>query len=52
MSAQHPSRRHKGCALCKPHQWRGLGRSHRDPVSVQRRLGLRRRYGRRDLGAW
>ena len=50
MSAQHPSRRHKGCALCNPNKWRGQGRSHRDPVAVQRRLGLSRRYSRRDVG--
>ena len=53
MGAQHPSRRiRKGCGVCSPHQFKGLGRRDRDPVNVQRRLGLSRRYTRRDLGAW
>lgn len=50
MNHMHPSRRHRGCGVCTPHKWRGLGRRDRDTPAVQRRLGLRRRYSRRDLG--
>ena len=50
MSAQHPSRSWRGCAICKPHKRRGQGRSNREPVAVLRALGKRRRVRRGDLG--
>lgn len=42
MSAQHPSRSYKGCALCKPQKRRGLGEQRALPVRDVRRLGGRR----------
>ncbi|AVM01869.1 hypothetical protein C6V83_17990 [Gordonia iterans] len=36
--------------MCKPHKRRGQGRAQRDPVAVQRQLGLSRRYSRHDAG--
>ncbi|MFE7131201.1 hypothetical protein ACFVIM_10110 [Streptomyces sp. NPDC057638] len=48
--AHSPHRRWKGCALCQPHKLRGYGRSVRDPWPVLRKLGTKRRFGRRDLG--
>jgi len=36
----HPSRRYKGCAMCKPYKGNsGYGRSYKDPFSVSRQLG-------------
>lgn len=51
MSHMHPSRTWRGCANCKPHKRRGQGRGHRDPVNVQRKLGVKRRYNRHFLGS-
>ncbi|MGV9311253.1 hypothetical protein ACWDR0_03550 [Streptomyces sp. NPDC003691] len=48
--AHSPHRRRKGCGLCKPHKLRGYGRSVRDPWPVARKLGRKRRFGRRDVG--
>jgi DNA-binding helix-hairpin-helix protein with protein kinase domain len=50
MSQHHPSRRWRGCAMCKPHKGRGVGRAAKEPVAVLRHLGKRRRISRRDLG--
>lgn len=43
-------KRQKGCALCKPHKHRDAGQSRRKPFSELRRIGLRRRVSRHDLG--
>jgi hypothetical protein len=51
MSQHHPSRSWRGCAMCKPHKRRGVGRAAKEPVAVLRALGKRRRVSRRDLGA-
>lgn len=50
MSAQRPSRTHKGCGLCHPNKRRGLGRAERDPFAVRRWLGKGRRLRRGELG--
>lgn len=50
MSAQHPSRSWRGCAMCTPHKRRGAGRGAREPVAVLRMIGKRRRVTRGDLG--
>ena len=49
MTAQHPSRTWRGCACCKPHKRRGQGQSHRQPISVLRRVGKTRRVKRKEL---
>lgn len=49
MPNHHPSRSWRGCAMCKPHKRRGVGRSVKDPVATRRRLGYARRYSRRML---
>jgi hypothetical protein len=43
------SKRHKGCALCKPHQWRGQGPARKLPGRDLRRLGIKRRFPARVL---
>ena len=50
MPNHHPSRSWRGCVMCKPHKRRGAGRRTKDPVAVQRRLGVTRRYSRNTLG--
>jgi hypothetical protein len=49
--AHSPHRRHKGCRLCKPHKFADLGRAQRDPWTVRRQLGTKRRAGRHDVPA-
>lgn len=49
--SHHLSRSWRGCAMCKPHKRRGAGRRAKDPVAVKRKLGVARRYSRRDIGA-
>jgi hypothetical protein len=50
VSAHHPSRTWRGCAMCKPHKRRGTGRAVKEPTFVLRKLGKKRRVSRRDLG--
>jgi hypothetical protein len=50
MPSHHPSRSWRGCAMCKPHKRRGVGRAVKDPIAVPRKLGKRKRLTRRDLG--
>lgn len=50
--SHRPHRRWKGCCImCGFHTLRGLGRSYKDSQADKRRLGLKRRYGRRDAAA-
>jgi hypothetical protein len=49
LMAHSPHRRWSGCQLCKPQKFRDNGRPVRDPWPVERKLGLRRRYGRHDI---
>ena len=46
MPNHHPSRSWRGCVMCKPHKRRGAGCRTKDPVAVQRRLGVTRRHSR------
>ncbi len=48
--AHSPHRRSKGCRLCKPHKDRRAGRAVREPWSVLRQLGRKRRLSRGYLG--
>lgn len=48
--AHSPHRQHKGCQLCKPHKNRRNGRAVREPWTVLRKTGKRRRVRRRDIG--
>jgi hypothetical protein len=50
MPNHHPSRSWRGCAMCKSHKRRGVGRAAKDPVAVNRRIGRTRRYSRRSTG--
>ena len=47
--AHSPHRRWKGCQMCKNHKFRDHGRAVRDPWTVLRKLGRRRRAGRHDI---
>jgi len=47
--AHSPHRQHKGCQLCKPHKNRRNGRAAREPWSVLRKVGKKRRLSRGDL---
>lgn len=49
LMAHSPHRRRKGCGLCSPHKHKDLGRAVRDPFSVRRKLGSKRRAGRHDV---
>jgi len=51
MSAQHPSRSYRGCAMCSMHKRRGLRMARRDPKAVLRKLGKALRVNRGDLGS-
>lgn len=48
--AHSPHKNWKGCRVCKPHKMRGRGRAFRDPWPVLRKLGMKRRVTRNDLG--
>jgi hypothetical protein len=48
--AHSPHRRWRGCTVCKPHTYRGAGRSAKEPWAVLRQLGKKRRVRRGDLG--
>lgn len=50
--AHSPHKQRKGCALCKPHKDRRLGRAAREPWPVLRKVGKKRRVRRGDLGDW
>jgi hypothetical protein len=45
-----PTRRFKGCPICKRYKIRGLGAADRTPLPVLRKLGKSRRLSRHDLG--
>lgn len=47
--AHSPHRRTKGCPMCKWHKFKDHGRAIRDPFSVRRKLGSKRRAGRHDV---
>lgn len=47
--AHSSHRRRKGCGVCSPHKHKDLGRAVRDPFSVRRKLGSKRRAGRHDV---
>lgn len=46
MSAQHPSRNWKGCALCKPNKIKGDS-ERKYSTATKRRLGKSRRMNKR-----
>lgn len=46
MVNMHPSRRQKGCGLCKPWKSNGYGRSYKDPFNVSRQQGKQARRTR------
>ena len=48
--AHSPHRQRKGCGLCKPHKLRTHGQAVRQPWSVLRKVGKKRRIRRRDIG--
>jgi hypothetical protein len=48
--AHSPHRRTKGCPLCNYHKFKDHGRAEREPWSVIRQIGKRRRITRNDLG--
>jgi hypothetical protein len=48
--AHSPHRRSKGCQLCKAWKFRDHGQRQRQPTSVHRKIGKRRRVTRHDLG--
>lgn len=43
------NRRWKGCMFCKPHKHAGHGDAERAPIAVRRRLGVVRRWNRRQI---
>ncbi|MCU6482667.1 hypothetical protein [Arthrobacter sp. A2-55] len=45
--AHSPHRRYRGCTICRPHQWHGQGRPAKSPWAVNRKIGRKRRWGRR-----
>jgi len=48
--ARSAHRRWKGCCImCGFHTLRGNGPAYRDAFSAQRRLGVKRRYGRTEV---
>ena len=49
--AHSPHRRQKGCPMCKFHKFRDLGRAQRDPFSIRRKLGTKRRASRGEVPA-
>ncbi len=49
MAKQSPHVAWKGCRLCKPHKDRRAGQAVRQPWSVLRQVGRRRRVSRHAL---
>lgn len=47
--AHSPHRRWKGCPMCKPSKFQDQGRAKRDPFSVRRLLGTKRRATRGEI---
>lgn len=45
-----PTRRHKGCTVCRPYKVRGSGIAARTPLPALRKIGKLRRVSRHDLG--
>jgi ribosomal protein S12 len=45
-----PTRRWKGCPLCKGYKVRGVGQSARTPIPALRKIGKFRRISGHDLG--
>lgn len=45
-----PTRRRKGCGVCKPNKFRDGGQAARRPLATLRKVGKARRVTRHDLG--
>jgi hypothetical protein len=49
MVKSSPHKRQKGCGLCSPHKHRGHGDPMRNPWSMNREIGKKRRWSRNTI---
>lgn len=45
----NPRKRQKGCGLCSPHKFKGHGDGVRAPWAVNRKMGKKRRWTRKQI---